>query len=201
MTAPRRSRFQLIAYLGVVAALAIATFERPSRDADDGVDTEVASQSNDTERPRAHDRPAPHSSAYSSEAAGASLAARAFDGAQGPLDPDEHARRREERLAARAAERARWEEQKREARSSARARALEHAKDDAVQIEYLKTKFAARDERDRLLDERRRERRTKRELRAARPRDAVPPPSDAPLLGAPVIGEDGVAYDPHARTP
>lgn len=98
----------------------------------------------------------------------------------------------------RAEQRARWEERKREARSSVRARALEQAKDDPEQVEYLKSQFARRDEHDRLHEERREERRRSREERAAHPSGAVPQPSDAPVLGPPVIGADGVAYDPHA---
>jgi hypothetical protein len=200
MTVPRRTRIKLVAFLAVITAVLVATFTRPSRDASDVAESDSVSASSDSERqPPQHARTR-YSGANSGEPSAATPADPTLSGAQMAFDPAELARRRAERLALRAEQRARWEEHKREARSNARARALEQAKDSPEQVEYLKAQFARRDESDRLHEERREARRKLREERAANLGIAVPRPSDAPELGLPVIGADGVAYDPHART-
>src|SRR3954465_13142884 len=138
MNARRRTRLQLFAFLAVVTALLVATFTRPSRDVRDVAESESVSASTDPGRQGAHAERTRYSGASSGGAATASAAEPARSEAQLPIDPAEDARRREERLAARAEQRASWEEHKREARSSARTRAIEQAKDDPAQLEYLK---------------------------------------------------------------
>ena len=202
-------RVRLIAFLAaVLAALVVAASGRDTRGAADSkippTNSQAAAVYSSAPRPTAafSGELTRRSELRPDEAGGAALSQSALAGRAAPLGQDEITRRHEERRKRHAAQRAAWEEHGRQNRANARARALEHAKGDPELVERLQAQHARQDERDRLRKEHRQQSTQEHAERAARIRalgHAVPRASDAPVIGPPVIGPDGVAYNPRKR--